>query len=270
MRSLLVAALVLATACSSERPEPVPSRPTQPAPDPTPDPEPAPAADPPLAEPREVRIETEDGLTLVGDLRAAADPSAPLVVLIHQLGSTRAEWTPLIRRLGPSFSTYAFDLRGHGQSNRRGDREVSHASFEASDWARLAEDVRTVLGHLREEEGLQPRRVALVGSSIGSSAAIVAAASDPSVNAVVALSPGRAYRGIDAITPVAQLGDRPLLVVASRGEAPSAEAAADMERIAPRGEQLLVDGDRHGVAMWQSAPESLDRVVAFLREHLGS
>ncbi|MCZ7681897.1 MAG: hypothetical protein M5U28_25135 [Sandaracinaceae bacterium] len=109
-----------------------------------------------------------------------------------------------------------------------------------------------------------------MGSSIGSSAAIVAAAGDPSVSAVVALSPGRAYRGIDAITPAARLGERALLVIASREEAPSAEAATDMARIAPAGELLLVDGDRHGVAMFERAPESLERVVAFLRQQLAA
>lgn len=265
MRALILLAGSLALACSAEpsapaRAEPAPTRPEPPAP---------PAEPPPLPEPREVRVEAEDGVALEGDLRST-DPAAPLVVLVHQLGSTRAEWQPLIERLGPGFNTFALDMRGHGESTRRGDEELSYSRLERADWDRLAGDLRTLLGHLREEEGLQPRRVALVGSSIGSSAAIVAAAADPSVSAVVALSPGRAYRGIDAITPTAQLGERPLLVIASRLEAPSAEAASDMARIAPAGELLLVEGERHGVAMFEQAPESLERVVAFLRRELAA
>lgn len=265
MRFAALLLSLLALACSSERRETPSSPPART--DPAPAPEPSAPPPEPLPEPREVRIQTADGVTLVGDLRAA-DPRRPLVVLVHQLGSTRAEWEPLVRRLGPQFDTFAFDLRGHGESTRRGDEEVAYARFEASDWARLPEDVRAVLRHLREEENLEPPRIALVGSSIGSSAAIVAAANEPSVSAVVAISPGRAYRGIDAITPVTSLGERPLLAVASRGEPPSAEAASDMARIAPRGEVLLVDGDRHGVAVFEAAPESLDRVERFLREAL--
>lgn len=215
-------------------------------------------------EPRELRIEVGDGVILRGELRPGPAPDAPLVVLVHQLGSSRREWTPLLERLR-GFSTFAFDVRGHGGS---ATSDVRYASFTTADWEKAAADVRTVLGHLREEEGLQPARVGAVGSSIGSSLVIIAAASDPSIDAIVAISPGRAYRGLDAITPVAALGQRPLLVIASRGEAASVEAASDMARIAPRGELLLAEGDGHGVEIFIDEPSSLDRVEGFLREHL--
>lgn len=228
------------------------------------DPEP-----PPLPDPRRLTVEAEDGLALVGDLRAGAGPDAPLVVLVHQLSTTRAEWEPLLRWLAapPAMTTFALDMRGHGQSTRRGDDEVAWGDFETSDWERVADDVRAVIAHLRDSEALAPSRVILVGSSIGSSAVILAAANDPSVDAVVALSPGRAYRGVDALTPLAGLGERPLLAIASRGEPASAETARQMAGIAAAGDHLLVDGDRHGVGMFESAPESLERLVAFVREH---
>jgi len=230
-----------------------------------------PAEPPPLREAREVRIPTAD-VTLVGDLRVGDSISAPLVVLVHQLSSTRDEWEPLLRHLGadPALTTFALDMRGHGASTERarGGATLDWQSFQTRQWEAVADDLRAALGHLREEEGLQPSRVALVGSSIGSSAVIRAAAEDESVDALVALSPGRAYRGVDALTPLPQLGERPFFVVASRGEAPSAETAQDMARIAGGGELLLVDGDRHGVAMFEASPDALTRVATFLREQL--
>jgi pimeloyl-ACP methyl ester carboxylesterase len=273
MRSLVVLALFV-SACSSEpsrapappaaeRAEP-PAPEAPPAPSPTPEP-------PPLPEAREVRIEAQDGAVLVGDLREGASPEAPLVILIHQLGSTRAEWMPLLRGLAasPGMTTFALDMRGHGASTT-GSRghDLAYASFTNTDWRRIAGDVRAVLAHLREQEGLRPRSVALVGSSIGSSAAILAAAEEPSVDAIVALSPGRANHGLDTITPLPSLAERPILALASRGDLPSAEAANDIARIARGGEVLLVDGDRHGVAIFEGAPESLERVRSFLRDHL--
>lgn len=233
----------------------------------------APAEPPPLREAREIRIPSE-GATLVGDLRVGDSVAAPLVVLVHQLSSTRAEWEPLLRQLGadPALSTFALDMRGHGASTEdvRGAALLDWQRFEARDWEAVAADLRAALGHLREEEGLQPTRVALIGSSIGASAVIRAASEDESVDVVVALSPGRAYRGLDAITPLPALGERPFLAVASRGEAPSAEAAQDMARIAGGGELLLVEGDAHGVGMFESAPDSLPRVATFLRTHLAA
>lgn len=272
MRALCLLAL-LTVACTPDQPlSPRPS-----PPEPTPEETPAPPEEPPVEEPppepelpeaREVRIPAGDGLELVGDLRAGDTPTAPLAILVHQLSTNRHEWEPLLRRLGvePAMTTFAVDMRGHGDSTRRRNRDVTWNDLGRRDWDQLADDVLRVVSHLRETEGLAPTRVFFVGSSIGSSAVIVAASRDQSVNAVVALSPGRAYRGVDALTPLGQLGERPLLAVASAEEPDSATTAHDMARIAGHGTALIVDGDRHGVAMFESAPTSLDRVVEFLRE----
>lgn len=226
-----------------------------------------PAPEPELPEAREVRISAADGTELVGDLRVGHAPDASLVVLVHQLSTTRAEWEPLLRRLGtsPAFATFAFDMRGHGESVQRRGREIAWGDFETADWEKVAEDIQRVIVHLRDHESLSPRRIVLVGSSIGSSAVILAASRDEVVHAVVGLSPGRAYRGVDAITPLTRFGERPLFVVASRGEAASASTAEDMARIAPGPDALLVDGDRHGVGMFESAPDALAAVVDFIR-----
>lgn len=235
-----------------------------------PDPEPdEPAQPPPLAEPREIRFESDDGVTLVGDLRAAEDPSAPLIVLVHQLSSDRSEWLPLLRRLTgePEVSTFAMDMRGHGDSTQRGEETLSWQDFDASDWDKTPGDVIDAIEHLREEEPITPRRIMVVGSSIGSSAALLAAAREPSIDVVVALSPGRAYHGLDVLTPLPELGERPVLAVAARGEAQAAEAAEDIGNVARGGRALLVDGSRHGVGMFEQTPSSLDEVVSFLREH---
>lgn len=264
-RSVLLALLVLALllhGCGEEAPvEPAPSTPSAPeAPVESPEP-----AEPPPA--REVRFDAEDGVTVVGELRPAADASAPLIVLVHQLSTNRAEWAPLLERLreGAPVATLAIDMRGHGESTERGDDAVSWQDFETEDWMRVPDDVRAAVDHVREHESLSPSRVILVGSSIGSSAVIVAAADEPTVHAVVALSPGRAYRGVDAMNPLTRLGDRPLLAVASRDETAARETAEQMGTIAPGGRTVLVEGDRHGVAMFTSDPTSLDAVVDFLR-----
>lgn len=271
MRVVILLSL-FALACTPETP-PTPT----PAPEPvdeTPEtpPEPPAIEEPPeeleLPEARTIRLNAQDGLELVGDLRTGASPEAALVILVHQLSTDRHEWEPLLRRLAgaPALSTFALDMRGHGESTQRRNREVSWNDFETADWEKVADDVLRALNHLREAEGLAPARVILVGSSIGSSAVILAASRDESVNAVVALSPGRAYRGVDALSPTGELGERALFAVASREEPDSAATAADMARIASAGQSLVVEGNRHGVGMFESAPESLGRVADFIRE----
>ena len=270
MRAL--AALLLLACSPREAARPPAPGPTEPAVRPAPsasEPAPSPSA-PSLPEGREVHVRTADGVELAGTLRAGASPEAPLVVLVHQLSSTRREWEPLCAELArePALSTFALDMRGHGQSTaRHGGDPLAWRNFATADWERVEEDIAAVLAHLREQEHLRPRAIVLIGSSIGSSAVIRAAASDPGVRAIVALSPVRAYRGLDVIVAATQLADRSILVMAAEGETASADTARDLARIVPDAELVLVPGDRHGVAMWAGDADRLARVARFVREH---
>lgn len=238
--------------------------------------EPAPAVAPAapaetLPEPREVRMTTSDGVSIAGTLQPAASPDAPLVILVHQLGSSRAEWAPLLERLHarPALATLAIDLRGHGESTEgAGGAALSWRDLDDAQWAATAEDVlaaRRFVGSA--DSGVTPARVAVVGSSIGSSAAIAAAAQSEDIHVVAALSPGRAYRGFDAITPSTRLGERPFLAIVAREEADATETAQAMARITG-GEAVLTDGSAHGVAMLAEQPGLLDRLETFVRVSL--
>lgn len=224
----------------------------------------APREEPPPIQRERVTIAAQDGTSLVGDL-VWRRSDAPLVVFVHQLGSTRAEWNDLRAELEDDYTTFAFDLRGHGESTQGGALDFN--AFSAADWAKLPGDLDAVLATL--DARLDAPRLAIVGSSIGSSAAIVTAAEEPSgLSAVVAISPGRAYHGIDALTPLTRFGDRPILAIASEDDGESAETAANIARIAPSGEVATVQGDVHGVGILARDPSSRDRVLAFLRAHL--
>jgi pimeloyl-ACP methyl ester carboxylesterase len=206
-------------------------------------------------------------VVLVGTLRVA--PGAPAVLLMHQLGSSRAEWDAVVAALSepPGLTTLALDMRGHGESTEgpRGVR-VDHTTFTAEQWAEIPRDVRTGLELLRNHPTARPTRIALVGSSIGATAVLTVAADAPDVDRVVALSPGRAYHGLDGITPVTRLGGRRLLVVASRGDSFSFETAEVLTQLAPAVTLVEVAGGAHGVAMFDGDASARDQVVAFLRE----
>ncbi|MGE0792492.1 MAG: alpha/beta hydrolase [Sandaracinaceae bacterium] len=262
MRRVLLFLVALITgACGQDATSAPPA-----SPEPPPDPEPhvprAPAIEPPTARP--FAFTTSDGVRIEGELRTRSDRGAPLVVLVHQLSSDRAEWAPLLERLASvPVDAYAMDMRGHGASTHQGDHEIHWDAFAPADWQPIGSDVREAIEALRED-GLAPSHVVVIGSSIGSSAAIQATARDD-VDAVVALSPGRAYHGVDALGPLANIGDRPLLAIAARGEPESAETAQQMAAIVPRGVERLVDGRQHGVSMFAEDPRLLDEIVSFVR-----
>jgi pimeloyl-ACP methyl ester carboxylesterase len=231
---------------------------------------PAPETLPP---PREIAFTTEDGAQLAATLQPAARPDAPLVILVHQIGSTRAEWEPLLGRLrlAPSIATLALDLRGHGASTATADGEtLAWRDFDADAWPRTASDVRAAVAFARSDaSGIAPRTLAVVGSSIGSSAAIAAAATEPGLGVIVALSPGRAYHGFDAITPATELGGRRFLAVVAEAESDAVDTARAMARIT-ESEPVIVPGSAHGVALLAEPGDVLDRVERFLRDALGA
>lgn len=233
--------------------------------------DPAPAGDP-SGPPEAVELTTSDGVRIAATLRRGAEPTAPAVVLVHRLGSDRSEMAPVVDALSepPGMTILAIDLRGHGESTTGpGDATLAYADFAREDWEATANDVIAAVGYLAQDEELDPVGIGVVGSSIGSSAAIVAAAQDERVEAVVAISPGRAYRGVDAITPVDRWGDRvALLALAAEGELPAAETARNIARIADRGVLQLYPGEAHGVALADEAPGMIDRIAAFLRAEL--
>ncbi len=206
-------------------------------------------------------VTTPDGFELVGDLWPG-DAGKPAVVLVHQLGSDRREWGATIRTLQRLGATIlAIDLRGHAQSALRGGQLSPWRSFEAEDWARLPGDLDLVLDRLK---ATGVGRFVLVGSSIGSSACLLVAARRPDVAGVVALSPGRAYRGLDVLTSAPQVR-APILAVAAEGEAPAKETSQELARLAPAAEALIVPGAAHGVRMRAAFSELDARIASFVR-----
>lgn len=263
MRGWLFFVLLLACGDGERGSRRATERPVEPAPEP----EIAPV--PSLPEARAVRFTTVDGVTLVGDLQPANSPDAPLVILVHQLASDRSEWAPLRARLHevPRVATFAFDLRGHGGSTAGASGPIDFHAFTPEQWASTAEDVRAALREITSATyGLTPRRIAAVGSSIGSTAVIAAAVEAPRLEVIVALSPGRAYHGFDSLTPAQSLTGRRFFAAVAAGETENVETAQAMARVIG-GETVVVDGDAHGVALL-SDPELLDRTVAFLRTAL--
>ena len=60
-----------------------------------------------------------DGATLAYTLRAAPEPGAPKLALIHSLALDRTIWDGVVRRLDAEADILTYDCRGHGLSDRR-------------------------------------------------------------------------------------------------------------------------------------------------------
>jgi pimeloyl-ACP methyl ester carboxylesterase len=112
----------------------------------------------------------------------AGESGAPHLIFVHGIGGQRTadgalELASILAR-DSGYNVLVFDLRAHGTSD--GD-QVSGGYFEQ-------DDVLGAYDFLRSR-GAQPGRIGLLGFSMGAGIAIMAAADEPGIGAVIADSP---------------------------------------------------------------------------------
>lgn len=230
----------------------------------------APAAKPAVREDGgvDVTVTTADGVKLAATHWAGPAANEHCVVLVHQYGSTREEWAPLIERLRKRYEILGFDLRGHGGSTRGPRGELSWRTMHEKDWEAAVGDVAAAASWLGER-GFRPEDCAYLGSSIGSSLVLLYAADRAPGAGVVLLSPGLAYRGL-VISDAAKQLRGPRMIVVSEEPGPAA-TADELERIwGDAVERLVVAGNAHGIAMVSDQEALLDAIAGFVDRALTS
>jgi alpha-beta hydrolase superfamily lysophospholipase len=122
----------------------------------------------------DVGFESTDGTPIRAWL-ALAKVGAPAVVLVHGFKTSRDEMLPWARFLhGAGYNALLLDLRGAGRS---GGGTIGLGATETRD---IVAAVQTA------GEAFRTDQVAVLGISLGAGAAILAAATDPHIRAVIA------------------------------------------------------------------------------------
>ncbi len=202
-----------------------------------------------------VQLLTADGVTIAAALYQAAG-DAPAVVLVHMFTRTKEDWRPFAERLqAAGLTALAIDLRGHGASG--GVSTPAPA---------MALDVQAAIGFLAGRSG--GRGIAIVGASLGASAAIMAAAESPAVRGVALLSPASDYRGVRIDAALRKYAGRPMFLVASTEDPLAARTVRGLvggpAPIAAR-EQRLSLVAAHGTQILDRDPDVAAALVDWLR-----
>lgn len=217
-----------------------------------------------------VSFQTGDGFVLEGDLTSAADASAPVAILLHMYRSDRSAWAPLVPELAAAgFTVLAIDQRAHGGSQERRGKRVDVAAVPREEFGKLVRDgVRDVEGALRylERQGLATDRTLLIGASYGCSVALLSAQELEGIRALVLLSPGINYFGVDVL-PAAARFEGPILLVAAEDDR---DSAGDARTLAKRhggdSDLEIYHSGGHGTRLFGPRPEVKKRIVEFARK----
>ncbi|MCR5883221.1 alpha/beta hydrolase [Rhizobacter sp. J219] len=235
---------------------------------------------------REVDFPSRDGRARIAAtlLHAGTTPGAAVVLVVGQVGcwgsDARVEGRSLhVRTLAQALRSRGITvlvtrLRGHGESERH--------------------DVLGAVDYLLAQ-GHAPGHIGVIGASLGACAALMAAAEEPAIAAVVADSPRRDLRGearqpAEVLMPLARwlgrllsgvdLGRRPwlgdlaalrnrsVLVVHGRGDrqVPPSVGQAVAEACAAR--LWLTASQSHAGTLHEALPLYITRVVDFFCQHL--
>lgn len=208
----------------------------------------------------ELLIQGAEGLEIQGTLTVPEGVGPhPGVILLHMLGGTHLIWerngvATYLQEQG--IASLAVDLRGHGLTGGR------------QDWELAEEDLLLVIDSFTEREEIADE-IAFIGASIGANMSLISGANSEAVWGTVLLSPGLDYRGVTTDNRLAAYGERPLLIVASEGDAYAAESSQTLHDTALGESELIIyEGDAHGTNMFPAKPELNDTIVQWLFKYI--
>ena len=207
---------------------------------------------------RPLTLTTADGVTLTADLYEAPAPSSA-VVLVHVLGGTKADWRAAADRLqSEGMTALAIDLRGHGGSTGSGAPSAA-----------MANDVKAAVAWLASRADVRPGAIAVVGASLGATAALMAAADLPEVKAVVLISPAADYRGVRLDAAGRKFARRPLLLLVSQDDPYALRTVHDLTPPeAPPARAAVSTVTGHGTQLLDRDPDMLGALVDWVRRTL--
>ena len=224
-----------------------------------------------------------EGLAYTLWLPVQTGATAPGVVIVHGAGSRKENHADFARlATAAGWAALTFDLPGHGASD-------GAMSGDAID------DVIRMAHLLSEQEGIDPRRVAVRGSSLGGFLAISAAARAGEIAGVIAIcpaSPDHLTRGVrrgdlemrigdplaleawlaaqDLGEAVERISGRPLILMHAEGdiEIPSDHSEELFERASEPRKLVIAPGGTHRTV--QHDPELQTMALRWLERQLSA
>lgn len=184
------------------------------------------------AEPSIVHFKTSDGVKIVADYYApktGGKKKAPVAILVHMYPAQRGSWKPLVARLiDAGFAVLAYDIRGTGESTEPAAMKL-RAKYKGRDkdhFNNAWRDAEAAKTWLAEQPGCDTSRVVMIGASIGCSISLRFGGMDGDVKAIVCLSPGTNYMGVDSIADIRKCTGRTVLLVSPEAEFGNVEKLA--------------------------------------------
>lgn len=223
----------------------------------------APAAGGNAVAPTTVSFATSDGWKIYASYWDAGE-GQPAAILLHMLVADRHSYDGFGAKLAAAgFNVLALDSRGHGDSTKQDGETGRHAEFDDEAYKSSVLDVAAAKDFL-DGKGADTSKLVIVGASIGANFALNYGADDADVRAVVLLSPGLNYHGVETTAAVAKYRGRPAYLVASDEDKYSADSVGKLHEIAADATFKMFTDAGHGTRIFAAEPFFEDALVDWL------
>ncbi|MCC6699376.1 MAG: alpha/beta fold hydrolase [Candidatus Hydrogenedentes bacterium] len=231
----------------------------------------APDETPAFGTPQDLALLTTDTVELAATLYPPARKNPPGLILVHDRLGSRAHFAAFAARAQrEGYLSIAVDLRGHGGSVPRNGTSLNPRAFAQDDWMRCLSDLESAKKTLLER-GADPDNLAMVGAGLGANLVLQYASRDEEIQAIVLLSPGLSYEGIEAEEALARYGKRPTLLVTSTGDSYAASTCEELHAKASSHCELReYDGAAHGVDLLDAVEICPPQIFLWLEGILGN
>lgn len=215
---------------------------------------------------QKIRFKTEDGLEIVGNYFPAEKNDAPAIIFLHMMPETKESWSDFAKKVTrEGFQCLAIDLRGHGESQ---GGPVGSKNFSDAEHIASINDVISAVEFF-VDKGIAVENISLVGASIGANLAIVFQSGNPRMRAIVALSPGLNYRGVEIEHSAKDLKEEQSIFLAAGGASDeySTETVLkifDSIKCANK-EKMIFDDAGHGTAIFNSEFSLAEEIINWLK-----
>ena len=216
-----------------------------------------------------VSLTTTDDKTIAGVFsRPGGAEAGPAVLLLHQFGNSKSEWTDFQARLTASgFAVLAIDIRGHGDS----DPQDGAPTDIFRDPEQAPRDVQAAMDFLKASEAVDPERIGAVGTSVGSNLTVVAMALGLGVQTIVPISPRlsaiEALAGSPESLPITSIFCVAGALDGQGAQADTCRTLAESATVESR-LQIFEDSSVHGADVLRQFPEQADEIETWLLERL--
>lgn len=215
---------------------------------------------------QKVNLLTSDGVQIIGNYYPVKELKAASLFL-HMMPETKESWNAIARALQEEgIASLAIDLRGHGESVKRGSYRLNYQNFSNEEHQASKLDVEAALDWISKEMGLGLEKVYLVGASIGANLALQTLYEHPEIKKGVALSPGLDYRGIEPKPMVEALKeDQAVFYATSKDDGDNVKMVEELyNATSGRKEWKVYDNAGHGTNMVERANDLIPSIIEFL------